>query len=618
MPITALPTPPSRNDPANFATRADAFMAALPAFATETNATAVEVDNDRIASAASASTATTQVGLATAQVALASAQRVLAETAANAASATANVTQWISGTTYALGANVWSPINAQTYRRIIAGAGTTDPSADATNWTKISENLTVATQAEMEAGSQTGLRSMSPLRVLQAINANAAGPKITAVVSGTISAGAPVLLNSSGQAVAIATSPVTSPTFVTSSQPGAVVVSATTYDSKRNRFYLFYTTSTSLNMATYGVVLGVSGTAVSLINNITVSASSFIFQAGKTPLCAYNPITDKVAYLTQTNTYDSTLYVGTCSDSLVAFTSISAGTWMDGYAAICVPNNHILFAARKYPNSGVSIAAIDTTSATPSIGQITIDTSNNWDGGAMTYDSSANKIHLIMTKTSGSHYIYSLDPSGSLLVTSSLDVAGVVNYCRLAYSSVANKTVFSYSGGIAKIGTYDNTAGTWSFGTAVTFGSGTYTRPVIATDGRLLVYYATSFKIGTISGTSISFGSAISTGIDSNNYTLNYSYSTASNVTFNMSASVVYGVLTNTTLTSENFAGFSVGSYTNGQTASVNTVGSVNISQTSLTPASKYYVSPSATLTTANTGVYAGLATTATSILVKG
>ena len=359
MPITALPTPPSRNDPANFATRADAFMAALPAFATETNATAVEVDNDRIASAASASTATTQVGLATVQVALASAQRVLAETAANAASATADVTQWVSGTTYALGVNVWSPINFQTYRRIVAGAGTTDPSADATNWTKISENLTVATQAEMEAGSQTGLRSMSPLRVLQAINANAAGPKITAVVSGTISAGAPVLLNSSGQAVAIATSSVTTPTFVTSAQPGAVVVSAVTYDSKRNRFYLFFTTSTSLNMATYGVVLGASGTAVSLLSTISVSSSNYIFVAGKTPLCAYNPITDKVAYLTQTNTYDSYLYVGTCSDFAVSFTSISAGTWMDGYAAICVPNNHILFAARKYPNSGVSIAAID-------------------------------------------------------------------------------------------------------------------------------------------------------------------------------------------------------------------------------------------------------------------
>lgn len=38
MPITALPTPPTRADSANFATRADAFVAALPAFATEANA----------------------------------------------------------------------------------------------------------------------------------------------------------------------------------------------------------------------------------------------------------------------------------------------------------------------------------------------------------------------------------------------------------------------------------------------------------------------------------------------------------------------------------------------------------------------------------------------------
>ncbi len=148
MAITPLPTPPSRNDPTNFATRADAFMAALPAFATETNATAVEVDNDRIASAASATNAQTQVGLAAAQVALAttqvglaSAQRVLAETAASAASATANVTQWVSGTTYTAGANVWSPISYQTYRRISTGAGTTDPSADAGNWQVITSGL---------------------------------------------------------------------------------------------------------------------------------------------------------------------------------------------------------------------------------------------------------------------------------------------------------------------------------------------------------------------------------------------------------------------------------------------------------------------------------------------
>lgn len=49
MPITALPTPPSRDDTANFAQRADAFLGALPAFAAETNAVAGEVESDRAA-----------------------------------------------------------------------------------------------------------------------------------------------------------------------------------------------------------------------------------------------------------------------------------------------------------------------------------------------------------------------------------------------------------------------------------------------------------------------------------------------------------------------------------------------------------------------------------------
>ena len=37
MPITPLPNPPSRTDPINFAPRADAFLDALPQFATEAN-----------------------------------------------------------------------------------------------------------------------------------------------------------------------------------------------------------------------------------------------------------------------------------------------------------------------------------------------------------------------------------------------------------------------------------------------------------------------------------------------------------------------------------------------------------------------------------------------------
>jgi len=43
MTITALPTPPTRSDPATFAARGDAFMTALPTFATQANALAQDV-----------------------------------------------------------------------------------------------------------------------------------------------------------------------------------------------------------------------------------------------------------------------------------------------------------------------------------------------------------------------------------------------------------------------------------------------------------------------------------------------------------------------------------------------------------------------------------------------
>jgi hypothetical protein len=59
MTITALPTPPSRADAANFSTRADVFLAALPTFVTEANATATQVTTDAAAAAAAATTATT-------------------------------------------------------------------------------------------------------------------------------------------------------------------------------------------------------------------------------------------------------------------------------------------------------------------------------------------------------------------------------------------------------------------------------------------------------------------------------------------------------------------------------------------------------------------------------
>ena len=137
-PISALPSPPSRQDPANFADEADAFLGALPTFQSETNALAAYME-DTIAVAAEAS-ATAAAASATASATSATGAATSATNAANSATAAANsaasagAVLWVSGTSYAVGYVVYSPINFQNYRCIQATSGTTDPSLDETNW----------------------------------------------------------------------------------------------------------------------------------------------------------------------------------------------------------------------------------------------------------------------------------------------------------------------------------------------------------------------------------------------------------------------------------------------------------------------------------------------------
>ncbi len=132
MPITPLPTPPQPTDTtAQFNTKAFAFVAALAQFVTESNIQAAEVDADAV---------------------LAQLGKTEALAAAAAAAAVAGATRWTSGTTYAQGAAVWSPITFLTYRRRTAGAGTTDPSADSTNWAQVAGTGDV---------SQTGVQTLT-------------------------------------------------------------------------------------------------------------------------------------------------------------------------------------------------------------------------------------------------------------------------------------------------------------------------------------------------------------------------------------------------------------------------------------------------------------------------
>jgi len=117
MTIDALPTAPSRSRPLTFADEGDAFMAALVPFGAQLNAAEINI-NAKEASAVAAAAA--------------------AAASETAAASSSNATVWVSGTTYAIGNVRWSPTNFQAYRRKTAGAGTTDPSLDSTNWAYVS------------------------------------------------------------------------------------------------------------------------------------------------------------------------------------------------------------------------------------------------------------------------------------------------------------------------------------------------------------------------------------------------------------------------------------------------------------------------------------------------
>lgn len=184
--ITALPTPPSTNDPANFNTRADAFLGQMPTFVTQANALAEEVNANAIQ--ATADRAQTGVDRT---AAAASAASALAAPGTNGSSTTsltigtgtkAFTTQtgkaWTAGQGFFLASSA-SPLNWMTgvLTAYNSGTGAATVEVDTiggsgafTAWNcglAAGRPLPVATQAQAEAGTDS-TTWMTPQRTAQA------------------------------------------------------------------------------------------------------------------------------------------------------------------------------------------------------------------------------------------------------------------------------------------------------------------------------------------------------------------------------------------------------------------------------------------------------------------
>lgn len=145
MPITPLSVVPnSITSPATFNTDMDTHLGELQDMITEFN---VEL----------AANTSTGVDAAAAAV-LATAEAVNAHNEATAAASAAlasGAVVWVTGLTYAVGDVRYSPLTYLVYRRIVAGAGSTDPSLDSTNWVVLVDSAIPTTVVVTATGTWT-------------------------------------------------------------------------------------------------------------------------------------------------------------------------------------------------------------------------------------------------------------------------------------------------------------------------------------------------------------------------------------------------------------------------------------------------------------------------------
>lgn len=146
MAITALPSAPSRSDPTNFATKADAWVAAMDQFTTEANALQADVNSKQTSAATSASNAATSETNAAAS----------ALTALNAPG-----TQATSATSVALSAGSKSITLAQTGKAFVVG-----------QWVILTDT---STAGQWLAGPITAFTSGTGAMTVQVITFNGTG-----------------------------------------------------------------------------------------------------------------------------------------------------------------------------------------------------------------------------------------------------------------------------------------------------------------------------------------------------------------------------------------------------------------------------------------------------------
>ena len=471
------------------------------------------------------------------------------------------------------------------------------------------------------------------------------------VASGNIANGQTVVIKTDGTVGIVTgvsvTQSVGSP-VVFESASGPADYMASIYDSTTNKVVLAYMDAGNSNYGT-AIIGTVNGTSISF-------GSPVVFESATTTYIGmgYDSGNQRVVigYQDGGQSDHGTVIVGTVSG-----TSISFGTANKFYGATSKwfdvvydsGNQRVVVCFTEGNSNGRAVVG----TVDPSDNSITFGSTQAFDGNqcdeiSAVYDVAHAKTVIVYKDTGdssvGKAVVGTVDPSNNSITFGS-DVTfqnSAIFYNDVTYDSANEKIVIAYrdnnnsSHGTAIVGTVSGTS--ISFGTKVVF-EAAETNFIGATydsvNGKVIISYSDNGNSnygtvisGTVSGTSISFDSPL---------VYESSYSKVNRIVYDTNsekAVIAYGDNGNsdygtaivyspggssTNLTTENYIGIAAEAISSGATGKVNIIGGVNSGQTGLTTAQTYYVQKTGSLATSadSPSVVAGTSISSTKILIR-
>jgi hypothetical protein len=465
--------------------------------------------------------------------------------------------------------------------------------------------------------------------------AGAGGKQVDFVATGTLASGQTVVLKTNGQVEAVSGVSDSVGTNTTFTAGNSSYISSA-FDSNLNKVVIAYQDNFNSAGQGFAVVGTVSGTSISFGTPVNFETSTNVNYTS----CVFDPSSNKVVIAYSIGS------TGTARVATVSGTSISFGTavtFETGDSAEYIDTTYdanaqkIVIAYRGVSNYGYAI--VGTVSGTSiSFGTKVAFYSTYSESYAIAYDSNAQKVVIV-------YYEGAVGGYGTAIVGTvsgtSISFGTAANYMTsgeskpntIAYDSTAQKVVIAFidvagsSYGKAIVGTVSGTS--ISFGTAVVFASksiGGINQFKIVYDSsinRVVIVYRdpnnigeTLSSVGAVSGTSLSFGSIFIVKATNNaNLSAVYESNAAKVVvsyrTGGFSEGLVYAPgFTN----SSSFIGITDAAISSAASGSVTIKGGISSKVTGLTANSTYYVQSNGTLSTTTSTVLAGKALSSTSI----